>query len=66
MVGLLAPLVAEPLRDPNPPHSMRNELILIASFVAAASLTIIKFTGYQGRRALDLDKNKEANNIIEI
>jgi hypothetical protein len=45
---------------------MKKELILIASFVGAASLTIIKFTGYQGRRALDMDKNRAANNIVSL
>ena len=59
-------VVADALRDPNPPYSMRNELIFIAVFVGTASLTIIKFTGYQGRRALDMDKNKEANNIVAL
>ncbi|KIM22324.1 hypothetical protein M408DRAFT_291135 [Serendipita vermifera MAFF 305830] len=63
---LIFVLVAEPLRDPNPPHNMRNELILLAAVVSTASLTIIKFTGHQARRALDVDKNKEANNIIAI
>jgi hypothetical protein len=45
---------------------MKNELIFIASFVGASTLTIIKFTGHQGRRALDMEKNREANNVIAL
>jgi hypothetical protein len=45
---------------------MKKELIFIASFVGAATLSIIKFTGHQGRRALDMDKNRVANNIVAL
>jgi hypothetical protein len=45
---------------------MRNALILFASFVSAATLTVIKLTGKQTRRELDMDKNREANNIVAL
>lgn len=55
--------VADALREKNPPYSMRNALIFFASFISASTLIIFKFTGHQTRRAMDMDKNREANNI---
>jgi hypothetical protein len=60
---LIFVLVADALRDKNPPYSMRNALIFFASFISASTLLIFKFTGHQTRREMDMNKNREANNI---
>jgi hypothetical protein len=58
--------VANVIHDPNPPHSMRNMLIFIAAFVSVSSLTVFKFKGHQTRREMDMNKIREANNIIAL
>ncbi|PVF99442.1 MFS general substrate transporter [Serendipita vermifera] len=63
---LIFVIVSDKLRDPNPPHNMRNALILLAAFVSAVTVTTIKLTGRQTRRELDMDKNREANNIVAL
>lgn len=55
--------VADALRDPDPPYSMRKGLIFFASIISLVSLLGFIFTGNQTRRQLDIDKNREANNI---
>ncbi|KAG8816418.1 hypothetical protein FRC18_001009 [Serendipita sp. 400] len=59
-------LASDPLRGKEEPHSMRNTIILIACFVAASSLLVFKLTGRQARRELDVEKSREANNIIAL
>lgn len=60
------PSVADALRDDQPPHSMRRTLIFLASFVSVVSLTIIKFTGHQKRREVDMEKNREIQDAIHL
>ncbi|KAG8829959.1 hypothetical protein FRC17_005721 [Serendipita sp. 399] len=63
---LIFVLASDPLRGNAPPYSMRNTLILVASFVSAASLLVLKLTGRQTRRELDVEKSREANNIVAL
>ena len=49
-------LVEDALRDDTPPFAMRRALIFSGATVAAVSTLVIKFTGHQRRREMDVAK----------
>lgn len=59
-------LAADSLRDRAEPHGLRKELILIATVVSVATSFIFFLKGHQTRRQIDMEKSREANNIISL
>ena len=49
-------LIEDALRDDTPPFAMRRALIFSGATVAAVSTLVIKFTGHQRRREMDVAK----------